>query len=251
MLVFDAARGSGVFHGVDHVYRDSSTRMQAASRAGSSALQKMLSKPNVRVSMQYRLVYPELWNRIKIAWMARNIYSFEANLFRSCSELVGVPVAAGGSRRDATQRIVDELARDLEKLNALFDRCQTIVVLPGNERKYLAGEILTWNVGGPRPQFECAWHIDREVSGGAYSSRIRVDLPSFSSPTRRLMCSCNPPSQAAMFTSHTATNPDRKFFTCAKPKEERCDFWQWSKESPEKTTADANDATAVYVNLSL
>ena len=262
VLVFDAARESDVLHGVDAIHRPAAAAanpgaanlgrfLQQASH--QSPLRRMIAQPAVRVSLQYRVKWPTRLLRIQLAWAARNLFAFEEQKWQSVSSLLGLNTSSGGSRLQQLQQLVDHVAAPCygggggpgasssAPIRLLLEAVEDICCAPGNETKYLAEEILRWNVGGPRPQFACAWHIDKDCSDAAWNSKIRVDLPLTAAarsagPGKSCLCGGGGGVKAKLVAvKKDGPNKDRLFWTCAKPQGQGCKYFEW---------ADAQGATS-------
>ena len=214
LLVFDASRDADVFHGVDAIHSDranllcpssSSPSFSFFSSSSSSTssfsdiktiLRQKVAVPGHRVSLQYRLVWPHKQERIRMAWVCRNLYSFEDHCFRQMVDLIGLGATVGvGTRLSKLQLLVNAVSGGCRnggsdgRFHLLFEAVQG--VCNRNPNSFLAGEMLWWGVGQtPRPQYECAWHIDKDVGNGAHCERIRVDLPITAAAKRAPFCNC-------------------------------------------------------------
>ena len=234
ILVFDASRKSQVFHGVDAICNDDprNNGKVEVNKNGLTKFQQALLTPGSRVSIQWRLYYPELGARVQLAWCVRNLYSFEPDLFEYCCASVGL--AGGGDlksaiaspkRKDNLQFLVDFVSKDLaNRVGALMRLVSNICAQ--NEAKYLSAEIYKWNVGGHRCQFESAWHIDKECSHAAFEEQVRVDLPLTTSCKK---CKCSLPARQGKAKSGGL------YASCSlydyKSRSGGCGFFEWIEDN--------------------
>ena len=240
VLVFDAARESDVFHGVDAILK---TPGQIANlsrfQKEGGPMRRMLAQPSMRVSLQYRIKHPAKMARIQLSWMARNLYSFEEPSFAGMRSLIGLPPATPAhSRLQQLQQIVERVAgpcygADCQAFHLLFEAVQTWCVINGNESRYLSGEIFRWKVGGHRPHFVSAWHIDKDCSDAAWKTQIRVDLPLTAAAATGKLCSCpavagSGKTASLLTVKKQGPNTGRNFWACAEPQGSQCGFFEWA-----------------------
>lgn len=184
-------------------------------------------------------MWPHKQERIRVAWVCRNLFSFEDSLFKRMVELIGLGSTVGlgtGTRLTQLQRLVNAVSgscrnggRD-DRFHLLFEAVQE--VCNRNPTRYLAGEMLWWGVGQtPRPQYECAWHIDKDVGNGAHCERIRVDLPLTAAAKRAPLCDCRGLSRRSTPRTSTKDNKNKGkiFFSCP---DRGCNFFKWDDVAP-------------------
>jgi len=181
-----------------------------------------------------------------MAWVCRNLYSFEDHCFRQMVDLIGLGATVGfGTRLSKLQLLVNAVSGGCRnggsdgRFHLLFEAVQE--VCNRNPNSFLAGEMLWWGVGQtPRPQYECAWHIDKDVGNGAHCDRIRVDLPITAAAKRAPFCNCRgSSSRKSVLRTSTKENKNkgRTFFSCSGGFQpgRGCNFFMWDEVAPAET----------------
>ena len=164
LLVFDASRKSDVEHGVDAVHR---------SDAGH------------RVSVQWRVVHPERWEKVRLAWMAKNLAEFPAAELGRAFDLCGLerPSMAGVGARQGphlgyVQLLISRANSSLSVCAVLYNYVAEVCAQrPEGKDRFLAKRV---GCGGRRSGLAQAWHVDKEITAAPHVwLHDRVPVPAY------------------------------------------------------------------------
>ena len=159
VLVFDASRDSAVVHGVDAVYRADASPLAC------------------RVSVQWRVRVPEMYERVKRAWIAKNLAEFPREALTRAFEVCGASRAGEGTQLEQVQCLVSLAAASEALAVVLFEYVRSVCEAPENVKKFLAKRLMGTGI---RPQFECARHVDTDVTvKGDVWCHDRVAVPAY------------------------------------------------------------------------
>ena len=151
MLLFDAARSSGVEHGVDAIH--------ANPHPGG---------PRYRISVQWRLKRPAVLARMRVAWVASRVMNLKAaeaaEFFADLRNLLGLELAADAPRLQMVQALVDIFPKEGEMHATLFDLASNYI-----------GDTMEGGGGKKTNSHFCnAAHNSQDIRRSAFSETVAV-----------------------------------------------------------------------------